>query len=429
MSSPGQVYLTEFTSPIGSPSFFYAGAENTTLDATIQIFPTDCIPGGARGTAAYTTGDGSAVAGEDYTATSGTTGEMCNDAHYEEGYCGPNPPPRQRTVAIPLTNDSDGTDAAVETFRFRLTGGQNAGLASPSSAPVHIIDADGSERFSFEPNLGGTAPVTYEKLERSREIRIPVFRAGSSTAATNVAITSQGSGDDPATEGVDYRVPGSLDFADGQRLRWLEIELVNDSFEEPDETFDVTLEDPGTGAIATTTVTILDDDTGGPGADEAPPGRLHHPKHRFRYPQNYPYLNEIHIFTSAVKGEEPPSTVFEAQLALRKRLKTGACAWWSGKGFRRGPCGERTWFDAKKPALTQDYFLYRLKQKLPKSVGESTKVRDYKIWGRWFDTVGRESRLGIGRNMNRFEVIAPSKECAKGSGTRFNFRLCKPKRP
>ena len=428
MSSPGQVYLTRFTTPVGAPSFFYAGTENATLDVTIQIFPTDCIDGGARGTAAYTTENGSAVGGEDYTARSGTTGEMCNDLHYDEGYCGQNPPPPQRSVSIPLSDDS-GTDAAVETFRFRLTGGSNAGLASPFSAPVHIIDADGSERFSFEPNLSGSAAVTYQKLERARGIEIPVFRAGSSTVATSVAITSEGSGEHHATEGVDYRVPDSVDFAAGQRLKWLEIELVNDSLAEEDETFDVTLADPGMGElIETTTVSILDEDAGGPGANEAPGGRLHHPKHRFRYPQNYPYLNEIHIFTSAVKGEKPPSSVFEAQLALRKRLKGGACAWWKGDGFTRGSCDQHRWFDIRKPPRTKDYFLYRVKKRLPKSVGKTTRVRNYQIWGRWFDSVGRQSRLGVGRNMNSFEVIAPIKECRRGSPLRFTSK-CKPKRP
>ncbi len=43
----------------------------------------------------------------------------------------------------------------------------------------------------------------------------------------------------------------------------------------------------------------------------------------------------------------------------------------------------------------EDYFLYRIKKPLTKSVGTSP-VRDYKAWSRWFDRFGERIHLPRG---------------------------------
>ncbi|CAN5746385.1 hypothetical protein BH20ACT23_BH20ACT23_09910 [soil metagenome] len=287
-----------------------------------------------------------------------------------------------------------------------------------------MIDADGAQRFSLEPTVDGLGPKTYTRGELSTAggIRIPVFRAGSAVAAATVTYDLVGSGEHPADPEADIEDPGggSLSFSAGQRLAWLRIDIVNDKWKEEDETFDVTLTGDSAVAPSSVTVTILDDDSGGLDPALRPKGKLHHPKQNLKYPQNYPFLVEVHIFTQAV---DPDLPVLTAHLALRKRLKNGECAWWSGDGFTRGGCSQRRWFGKGVKNPSEDYFLYRLRKKLPLSVGKRSKVRDYKIFGRWFDEGGRESLLKTGRNKNRFEVIEPCK------GNPYNFSKCKPIRP
>jgi hypothetical protein len=72
----------------------------------------------------------------------------------------------------------------------------------------------------------------------------------------------------------------------------------------------------------------------------------------------------------------------------------------------------------------EDYFLYKVKEPLPKSVGKS-HVRDYKAWSRWFDASENVSTFRKGANMNLFEVIPGTKACKKNP---FGNK-CKPIKP
>jgi len=311
----------------------------------------------------------------------------------------------------------------VESFEFKLTGG-TLGLGEPARAPVHVTDVNGAQRFSFEPTVDGLGQMTYRRPEFTDTggIRIPVFRAGPAATVATVSYDIVGSGEHPADPEADIEDPegGSLSFSAGQRLAWLRIDIVNDKWKEEDETFNVTLTGDSAVAPTSATVIILDDDSGGLDPALRPKGKLHHPKQSLEYPQNYPFLNEIHIFTQAADPLLPVST---AHLALRKRFKNGDCAWWNGSGFTRGDCSQRRWFGKGVKNPSPDYFLYKLREKLPLSVGEKSKVRDYKMFARWFDEGGRESELEKGRNKNRFEVIKPCK------GNPYNRLKCKPKRP
>ena len=419
-AAPGEAHLMDFTSPLWAPTYFYAGAEGETAVATVSVRPGDCVPGGVSGRGTYVTENATALAGTDYTSASGQTPLLCNDLDSNPEYC-PLDRPRWERVSLPLLNDSV-TEAALESFRFKITSG-TVGVDIPSNAPVYTIDTDGPQRFSLEPNTTGSGPVAYERGEFSSgsAISLPIFRAGPASGVATVSLTTAGDGVHPATPGQDYEVPPTVAFADGQRLAWAAISIDNDTIDEENETLRLSLTNPGEGElVSSTTVTLLDNDTEGPPTPEegAPPGRLHHPREGLKYPQNYPYVREIHIFTQAYEDEFP---VFRAELALRKSLKNGSCRWWNGNSFVAGNCEEVRWFGGlQKPS--EDYFRYRMKEKLPLSVGQSSKVRDYMMWGRWWDQAGRESKLRVGRNLSRFEIIKPCKHP-------FNFRQCKPIRP
>lgn len=279
-----------------------------------------------------------------------------------------------------------------------------------------------------------------------------MFRAGATTT-TSVNYELVPSGEHPATEDEDYidKTNGSVVFSatptsppppniNGDpwaRLSWIKIGIERDGVGEEPETFDIVLTNPNnpTGATSTT-FTIEDSDgcsDGGPPPCPVfhPKGKLHHPKLHYKYPRNYPYLNEIHLFTQNAKGlgyEHPDYDDWQvtvAELAIRKQYTSGKCAWWMGNGFKPGGCTTKRWFTMTKPPRGgEDYFLYRVKKGLPVSVGKS-RVKDYKVWSRWFDRQDNESTLRTGANQNLFEVIAGTKACR----TNPFGRNCKPIRP
>jgi Calx-beta domain len=307
-----------------------------------------------------------------------------------------------------------GPIVGVEKATGRIDKAEHSGQDIPEynakSRPIYLLDTDGSAGFAFgEAALRGSEGLTAV---------IPVFRTGPVTASGSVQFEIEPM---TATPGDDYTVPSSttVNFAGTSRTGNVSIPIKADGIKDPDEQFRIRLVG-GTGPQSEVVVTIVDTTL----RDLRPKGRLHHPKQSFKYPQNYPWLNEIHIFTSSADDVRAPVT--KAQLAIRKRWKGGSCAWWSPTGFRRGSCEQMNWFGRgiKNPA--ENYFKYKIKQKLPLSVGSKSNVDDYKIWGRWYDGEDRVSILRKGRNMNRFEVIKPTKACENNP---FNFRKCKPVRP
>ena len=307
-----------------------------------------------------------------------------------------------------------GPIVGVEKATLRIDRAEHSGQDIPNyifkSAPLYVLDTNGAAGFAFgESTLNQREGLT---------ARIPVFRTGPVSSSGSVEFQIEPMG---ATPGQDYTVPSntSVNFNGTARTGTVSIPIRTDGIKDPGERFRVRLLG-GAGPQSESVVTIVDTTL----EDLRPTGRLHHPKQSFKYPQNYPWLNEIHIFTSS--ADEVKAPVTRAQLAIRKRLKSGSCAWWNSNGFRRGSCGQTRWFgkNIKNPA--DNYFKYNVRRKLPVSVGPSSKVADYKIWGRWFDRENRVSSLRKGRNLNEFEVIKPTEACRRNP---FNFRKCKPVRP
>jgi hypothetical protein len=488
---PGTAFLTNSTTRQAEHYSFYVAAEGASTASIMRAETVagcwDAGPGAtdfARARVRYTTDAGSAVADTDYTHVTAPTaptnpaanvedqtGWICNDAH-AEGCTPPRSPndPGQRPTPVALLQSPGGE--AVKSFRIRLTAAQIERNTNPNNhtpnleafslnntsptgrqRTVHIVDDDGASRFSLEPTFSNAnQPIAYSRKEfgSSTELWLPVFRAGTQTTATQVDYELVSSGDHPATEGPVTET--NTDFTDltngtvlfpatptnptlggdtGPRLAWIKIRLKNDQIREENETFDVNLlghNNPG-GPISTT-VTIENDDTQDPGPEMHPKGRLHHPRLDYKYPRNYPYLNEIHLFTQNAAGVgyghpdyESDWRVLFADLAIRKRFKGGKCVWWTGNRFVEGTCSDQQWFRMKRGG-GEDYFLYRVSEPLPKSVGES-RVRDYKAWSRWFDASQNESTFRKGANMNLFEVIPGTKACRKNP---FGNK-CKPIKP
>ncbi|MCY4119879.1 MAG: SwmB domain-containing protein [Acidobacteria bacterium] len=123
----------------------------------------------------YATADGTAVAGEDYTATSGTLSFAAGE--------------REKTVAVPILDD--GHDEGKETFLLRLSNAQGAVIAD-GEATGTIVNADPIPK-AWLARFGRT--VTGQVLD-AVEARLAAPRlAGARAALAGQALPSRAPGD------------------------------------------------------------------------------------------------------------------------------------------------------------------------------------------------------------------------------------------
>ena len=296
---------------------------------------------------------------------------------------------REATVSFPIVNDVNEEEVA-ELFTLGLRNPDGGGtIDAPLSVPFVLVDGDGGSRVGFDA-------LRYSQSESGATLAVPVWRGGSAGGSATVPYTVGPGSSAGATSGEDYRVtsPNPLTFSAGDRVELITLAVVNDKMKEPQETVDIALQAPTGSALAataTTTVAIADNEE-----SIEPQSRLHHPRQGRKYERGDVRLREIHVFTS----DEGGSGVVRSELALRRNLKNGKCAWWTRKGWTAGDCDAARW--VKLSTYEPDFFYYRLKA-LPPSVGG--KVKSYTAFSRAVDGAGNvESGLVRGRNANTFEV-------------------------
>jgi Calx-beta domain-containing protein len=334
-------------------------------------------------TAEYSDVPGSATEPADYSLPQGRTPPVC------EVGCDPGGNRQEETIAFALANDPE-VETVTETFTVVLSNALGGVIDAPLSAPFVIVDDEAPTRVSFD-DLAASQSETYEALS------IPVWLAGPAVGAT-IPFTAGSGPSSGATSGTDFTVatPSPLVFAPAERLKFITLLVVNDQLKEADETVQIDLQ--GGVSPSTKIVTIVDNEEG-----TAPSSKLHHPRHRWRYPYNDYRLREIHVFT---KDEQGGSGVVKVELALRRRMKDGRCGWWNGKRFRRGDCSEQRWLPTK-PYEPGFFYYYRIKALGP-SVG--THTMNYTAYARATDGAGNvEDVLQIRRNRNTFEVKQKSR--------------------
>lgn len=195
-------------------------------------------------TATFQTRDGSALAGQDYVATTGTVTFNAGET--------------EKPVAIQILND--GQLENLENFFVDLTGATNATVTTGSSktATVNIADDDsGSSTIQFSSR-------TFSANEGDGVAALTVVRSGGiGLVASFTYTTSDGS----ATAGADYTTTAqTVSFASGETQKTITVPIFDDSIQENAETFSVTLSKPSTNAAigdpAVATVTISDNDGG-----------------------------------------------------------------------------------------------------------------------------------------------------------------------
>lgn len=186
----------------------------------------------------FATGNGSAVAPDDYTTTSG-------DLSFAPGET-------TKQIVVPVANDT--LFESNETFTVTLSAPTNATLGSPAAATVTITDNDPAPTIQFSAstaNVGegaGTATITVTK-----------------TGATALAATVHfATGNGTAVAPGDYTgTSGDLSFAANETSKQILIPIADDGLFESNENFTVTLSSATNATLGNpivNTVTIADND-------------------------------------------------------------------------------------------------------------------------------------------------------------------------
>lgn len=214
----------------------YSGAEPGS--AIVRVVRSNGDSGGVS--VMLTTSDGTATAGDDYTATAQMVSFLPGDS-------GP------KQVVIPILDDE--LDEPSETIQLTLsspTGG--AVLGARSAAVLTIADDDPP------PAAAATSPSKAEGDSGASAVSVTVTLSAAS--ALPISMSWQ-TADGDAAAGTDYVAgAGMLDFPPGAVSRTIEVDVLGDGINELDETFAIEFASPVNVQLppSPAVVTIVDDD-------------------------------------------------------------------------------------------------------------------------------------------------------------------------
>jgi hypothetical protein len=220
--------------------------------ATVTVERLDGVGGAVS--VDYETSDGSAVAGSDYSDSSGTLHWAAGDS-------------ADKTFTVPVS--WDGRAEATETINLTLANpGGGSDLGPNAVATLRLGDDGASGPLAL-------SSATYSVGEAGGLVTITVTRAGGSLGGP--VTVDYATGDGTATAGSDYTAAnGTLTFGPSEITKTFTVPVTSDSGHEGDETFQVALSNATGGANlgspAGATVTISNDDAAPAGPDPTPVG-------------------------------------------------------------------------------------------------------------------------------------------------------------
>ena len=165
--------------------------------------------------------------------------------------------PGDRSKTVEVTTDDDVLDEDDETFTLTLSGASNATLsATASTATGTIRDNDDEPRITIGTAEGNentgvvVMPLTLNDASSRQVTAVWYVNTGGSFTAEDEDFT------------VDPETPRMVTFAPGSQNAQIRVALVDDTTDEPDETFQVRLGQATNATFAsnTATGTIKDDD-------------------------------------------------------------------------------------------------------------------------------------------------------------------------
>jgi hypothetical protein len=241
LGSPNPATLTILETNVGQLQFSSLVTDVNESSGMATVMVTRTGGGDDTVTVMFSTTDGTATAGTDYTAMSGTLTF--------------NPGETSKSITIPILDDGGVENA--QSFLLSLsnpTGG--ATLGSPNVAIVTVLENDfGSLAFDIPKFVvdesAGTKTIT-------------VTRTGGSDGLVTVAFATS---DGTATAGTDYTATsGTLTFNPGETSQTFTIPILDDGGNEGDQTVNLTLSNPTGGATlganSTALLTIVETSVG-----------------------------------------------------------------------------------------------------------------------------------------------------------------------
>jgi len=217
---------------------------NTSFIFTVTLSSAGSLPV----TVDYATADGTAMAGSDYQPASGSLTFAPGDT--------------QKTITVLVSGDTVNEPDA--NFFVNLSNPTNAAITH--SQGVGLIVNDDTPGFRL-------AASSYTVSEDGVDAVLTVVRGGDlSKPATVDYATSDQAGDAPcsvasgfASQRCDYEITvRTLQFAAGESTRTILVPIIDDTYVEGPETFNVTLSNPTgavLGSISSAAVTIVDNDS------------------------------------------------------------------------------------------------------------------------------------------------------------------------
>lgn len=246
VATPGaQLTVPTFTTPslYGNAGTIQLSASSYSVNENgTSVTVTATRTGGSSGAAgiSYATSNGTATAGSDYTAASGTLSWADGDT-------------ANKTFTVNITDDT--TYEGNETFTATLsspTGG--ATLGTPNSATVTITDNETQPTAQF-----GTTASSGAESATPATMTVTLSGASSQTITVPFTVTGTATGG-----GTDYTITASpLTFSPGVTSQNVSATIVNDVLVESNETIIVTLGTPTNATLGTNTAhtyTIIDND-------------------------------------------------------------------------------------------------------------------------------------------------------------------------
>ena len=186
----------------------------------------------------FITAGGTATPDVDFTAITNTLTFGSNEARL--------------TFTIDIANDDDAE--GNETVFMALSNPTGGGrLGTRTNAVLTIEDDEKSLQLSS---------ATYEIGEGGRNLLVTVNRGGPLKGVITVQYATS---DGTANAGSDYTTrTGTLSFSSGSKSKTISIPILNDTTDEADETFTITLSNPTAGVLfganEEATITIVDND-------------------------------------------------------------------------------------------------------------------------------------------------------------------------
>lgn len=216
-----------------------SGTTNTALAVTLSKPATKTV------TVAYSTANGTATAGSDYTATSGTLTFA----------------PGVTTGKINVAVTGDTIAEPAETFTVKLANPVNATLGTATATGTITND----DVAPITPPTVSLANATV--AEGNSGATTMAFTATLSKSSDKIITVGYGTANGTATAGSDYTAAsGTLSFAPGTITQRINVSVIGDTAVEPTETFTLTLSNPVNVTLGTATATgsITNDDAVAP---------------------------------------------------------------------------------------------------------------------------------------------------------------------